>query len=29
MLVSVQAVMAGQPAIAIGDVLGSNIANIC
>ena len=28
MLVSVQAAMAGQPAIAIGNVLGSNIANI-
>lgn len=28
MLVSVQAALAGQPAIAIGNVLGSNIANI-
>ncbi len=28
LLVSVQAAMAGQPAIAIGNVLGSNIANI-
>lgn len=28
LLVSIQAAMAGQPAIAIGNVLGSNIANI-
>lgn len=28
MLVSVQAALAGQPAIAIGNVLGSNIANV-
>ena len=28
MLVSMQAAHAGQPAIAIGNVLGSNIANI-
>ena len=28
MLVSVNAALAGQPAIAIGNILGSNIANI-